>query len=355
MEKAKGDPLYKTWFDLDNEQHIRIAKRVANWQNELSNITANLMGGLYLRWTPTHLEFFIGRFSYSAFDENRRLCYDFDRGPYESVHAFYNAMLDMILKECQDPVLQALRITYKLDQGEIKADCSTEAAQKLISSEIHQDDVENWRGAGPHWSVWHNRDPDTRAVQALKDSLPVLCPPTIDDDLQTVLQHDDLSLMNILVDAAGNPTALIDWEQIAFKPLRLYPEYPIILRGARGHDVFEDPQDPAWVFDDPPSRLDWKNLSKTIEDVVATHLRELYRKELERLASPLLALFEPEHKFESALREKVFFPFKHPDLLRWIEWVQEPDEDEDTEIEQECQDVDEGGVEQLENGKEDIL
>ena len=128
MEKAKGNPLYETWLDLDNEDHIRITKQIANWQNELSKITTNFIGGLFLRWTSTHLEFFIGRLVHGQFSENRRLRYDFDRGPYSSVHAFYNATLDMHLQEFQDPVLQALGMADQLNSGEITASSLTAAA-----------------------------------------------------------------------------------------------------------------------------------------------------------------------------------------------------------------------------------
>ncbi|MCJ1281612.1 hypothetical protein MMC26_000932 [Xylographa opegraphella] len=341
MEKAKGNPLCYTWDDLDNENHTRITRQIADWQNELSKITANLIGGLYLRWTSTHLEFFIGRLVDGGFALYRRLCYDIDRGPYYSVHAFYNAVLDMLLQEFQDPVLQALRTAEQLESGEITADSSTEAAEALVWLQMHQDDIENWRDYGPHFHVW--KYPDMRAPQALKDSLLVLCPPTTDDDLQTMLQHDDISTMNILVDDVGLPTALLDWEHVGFRPLRLHPSYPRMLEGYRGVDMYDDPLDSAWRFQDPPSDLDWKNLYDNIEDIVATNLRGVYRRELERLLSPMADIFEIEDKFESDLRNYVHSPFKGPELLRWIEWVQEPDEEKDTTHADEA--IDEGKIE----------
>ncbi|MCJ1405905.1 hypothetical protein MMC11_009136 [Xylographa trunciseda] len=326
MEKAKGSPLDESWYDLDNEEHIRITKKIADWQNELSNVKSNLIGGLFLRWTSTRLEFFIGRLVHSGFAENRRLCYDINRGPYYSIHDFYDATLEIFLRESEDPLIQALLIAEKLDCGEITAGSSTAAAEKLILSQLYEDDIENWRDTG---TFCFQKRSNTKAVQALKNSLHILCPPTIDDELQTMLQHQDISSMNILVDDLGNPTALLDWEHVGFKPLRLHIPYPRILYGARGHDVIEDPHGPVWRFEDPPSDLDWNNLYERIEDVVATHLRGVYKEELERLSSPMTGLFETEDKFETDLRENVHSPFKHRDLLGWIDWVQEPDEDEE--------------------------
>ena len=302
MEKVKGNPLHYTWGDLDNENHIRITKQIAAWQNELSNITANLIGGLYLRWTPTHLEFFIGRFVGGGFAGNRRLCYDIDRGPYYSVHAFYDAMLDMFLQEFQDPVLQALGTVDQLESGDILANSLTAAAEELISLHIHKDDIQNCRDYGPHFNLWDFKDSNLRAAQALKDSLFILWPPTMDDDLQTMLQHEDISTMNILIDDVGNPTALLDWEYVGFKPLRLLFPYPCMIEGFRGNDVFDDPRDSAWRFNDLPSSLDWMNMYSNIKDMFATNLRAVYKQELERLSSRMAGLFEMEDRFESDLR-----------------------------------------------------
>ena len=68
-------------------------------------------------------------------------------------------------------------------------------------------------------------------IEWLTQILPKLFPST-DDDLQGfALRHDDIHEQNILVDAAGQLTALLNWECVSCVPLWKFCQMPHLIEG----------------------------------------------------------------------------------------------------------------------------
>ena len=345
MEKVAGTSAFPTWLDMDNEAHIRITRQVATWQNELTGLTSRLLGGVYLRWKSTEVEFFVGPSTESYFITNRRLLYGSNRGPFDSKFAFYDAMIDVYLKELGDPVIQALYENYVIEAtegAEPRPDDDFEAYERelILSYAIPAQDRENWQEEGPHSS--RDLKTDLGAVmQALRDALPVIQPADTDEEFLTILQHDDISTSNLMIDDQCDIVALLDWESIDLKPLSCLFPYPTFL------DLDSRPEE-RWSCQHlthsqrarehyaNPDSTDWDSIRRLWGERVATHLKRYYQERLQELSSPLLKLFEREKdnngetSFESDLRAKIAEPHLHGSTLRgWIEYQLESDAEED--------------------------
>ncbi|MCJ1391601.1 hypothetical protein MMC18_004465 [Xylographa bjoerkii] len=294
MEKVKGNTLYQGWLDLDNETHARIARQVADWEDQLSRIKSNLVGGIYLRWTETQLEFFIGRLALGQFAENRRLLYNVDRGPFSTHSAFFDSMLHLALKEVEDPVLHALAIRSAEEDEGVKVDDQDPLSKALIAEAIHKDDIENWVDDGPHVYNWGGKIPTTKDVEAFREALPKILSASAANSCGTFLQHNDISQNNILIDSDGSLMALLDWEHVGFFPKTFHQLWPVCFTGFRGTDREDDESDIIYN----PTSLDWSNITVAMEDVVATQLRRIYKRRLEELESSLLQAFTDDNADE---------------------------------------------------------
>ena len=336
MEKVAGTSAFLTWLDLDNEAHIRITRQVATWQNELAGLTSRFLGGVYLRWKPTEVEFFVGPSTESYFVTNRRLLYGSSRGPFDSKFAFYDAMIDVYLKELGDPVIQALYENYVIEEtgsAEPCPDDDFEAYERelILSYAIPAQDRENWQEEGPHSS----RDIKTdlgAVMQALRDALPIIQPADTNEEFLTILQHDDISTSNLMIDDQCNLVALLDWESIDLKPLSCLLPYPTFLdldsrpeeRWSRHHLPRSAQTRERYAN---PDSTDWDSIRRLWEEKVATHLKRYYKERLEELSSPLLKLFESEKdsdgetSFENDLRAKIAEPHLYGSSLRGMDRV----------------------------------
>ncbi|MCJ1397082.1 hypothetical protein MMC11_000274 [Xylographa trunciseda] len=317
MEKVKGENVNRVWMNFGNEKHIQIAKQVAAWQDELSKITYDKIGGLYVRWMPKTIEFFIGPPPDSSFSMNRRLLYDFNSGPYSSLAEFYDALLQLNLLETHDPVLEALHVAELARRRDLdKLHPSVVNSVALAEAEIHEDDIENWLS-----NAWSPSTAEKAALKGLMDALPLISPLYLYEPLRTSLQHTDISGNNLLMDRMGNITALLDWESNGFWPVRTHfpNRYPPLLTGYYDYQEKYSSAGPVRHRDSSPTDLDWENLEQNIEEIVLTHLRQVYRNELEVLKSPLLQLFEDEDDegFYKALQRHVTYPFAEG-VMEWL-------------------------------------
>ena len=324
MKKVSGSDLSEVWNSLDNEDHSRITNRIADWQDQLSRIGSNRIGGLFLRWTPTHLKFFIGPLVYGGFSKHRRLMYNIARGPFESLYDFYSALLQQHLAELQDPVVQAVALTSAEINGDIKSDPCSLWRRALVAEALHDDDKENWLEEGPYHNLWYEKIPLASTIEAFKSALPHLCPLVKLEKSSCMLQHGDISTNNILMDSSGRLTALLDWEFVNFQPLSLHSQYPVFLQGNEQRDLEEDGPEVIRRMNCPPSTSDWSTLADHIEEVISTHLRRIYRSRLQDLKSPLLAAFEVDNTaFAFELQDKVHDPHSY-DITAWLnEYVEE--------------------------------
>lgn len=204
MELMPGTPAYQRWRTMSMEQKSAIAKRVAEFQVQLScyglpDSLFRKIGTLDLenahedtvtpaRVTPGKLishEIFIGD----------RLKYDVPRGPFRSSHEWLSSEIRLII----------LKQTEAFENAE--DDDDREDAEEILGS-----------------------------AQRLLSLLPKAFPEDQEDDVATALYHDDLNLHNILVNEQGEITAVVDWQCVSAMPLWMATKIPKFLVGERRED-----------------------------------------------------------------------------------------------------------------------
>ncbi|KAK3170958.1 hypothetical protein OEA41_003042 [Lepraria neglecta] len=112
-----------------------------------------------------------------------------------------------------------------------KYDCDRIAqriAQEKLTGALDEDDDDD--------------DYDNKFARVLIERLTQLLPklfPRTDDHLEDfALRHDDVHEQNILVDAPGQLTALVDWEYVSYVPFWKACQIPLLLAG---QDRLEEP------------------------------------------------------------------------------------------------------------------
>ena len=103
MEKIAGTALQVVWSDMDEPHQDNIVNQVADWVDQLSRLPFDRAGSLYMQYTETELMFYIGAMVEPSFFVGRRRGYSIDRGPFFSLRAFYDAVLDAQQQEINDP------------------------------------------------------------------------------------------------------------------------------------------------------------------------------------------------------------------------------------------------------------
>lgn len=201
MELMPGAPAYRKWRTMPMEQKSAIAKRVAEFQVQLSCYdapgslfrkigTLNLQNGQQDNDTPTRAT--PGRLISHEFFMGNRLKYDVPRGPFRSSYDWLSSEIRLII----------LEQTAALEKAE--DDDDREDAEEIL---------------GP--------------AQRLSLLLPKVFPEDQEDDVETALYHDDLGLHNILVNEQGEITAVVDWECVSAMPIWMATTIPKFLVGER--------------------------------------------------------------------------------------------------------------------------
>ena len=263
MEKVEGKELADGWKEMNDDEHIRAIRKVADWTNELSILKSDKIGSTYLRWTDSKLEFFIGPSTNFRFCKNRRLLYKVHRGPFSSTGDFYDALLDVQQHELDDPFYIDL-----LDSGLVEDESGDKDYDQMTKEEQLMYDDFRLKRFGPQ-ARWGKR---TRpALMALQLAMPKLRYLLDTLGLETSIIHDDLSLYNIFSDDEANLVALLDWEHVQFLPLIHSSKFP----GLFGSDDIEE------------------------------RFQEVYKERLKELNSPLLICFRKGKFFETSLLDRV--------------------------------------------------
>lgn len=201
MELMPGAPAYRRWRTMSMEQKSAIAKRVAEFQVQLSCHdlpgslfrkigTLDLENGQQNAETPTRVT--PGKLISHEFFMGNRLKYDVPRGPFRSSYDWLSSEIRLII----------LEQTAALEKSE--DDDDREDAEEILSS-----------------------------AQGLLLLLPKVFPEDQEDDVATALYHDDLSLHNILVNEQGEITAVVDWESVSAMPMWMATMIPKFLDGER--------------------------------------------------------------------------------------------------------------------------
>ena len=286
MEKIDGKPIAWYWDDMEYDSKLRFTKLMADWNSQLSKITSNKIGSVYMQYTKSRLEFYVGFSTNHMLRQENRLQYNAFRGPFASLQEFYESVLAITIQDFND-------LSHKNSAGLMREARYTFLnkiwwfiAQKPLSDE----EVREFQD---------NRERDINellyATTFLQKSLSSLCEKlNASKELITRLSHHDLSLRNVLVDGAGTPLALIDWELCDFQPLMLLASSPEFIEG---DSISYEPKrsiQPIEVMykhgEEETREMLFRNEEVYLERLEIYHrqkLREEYRDELIRLESPL--------------------------------------------------------------------
>ena len=337
MEKVQGKMLYESWDTMEYQAKEKLTKTVAKWMDQLSRHEFSKIGSLYCRQRAGRMEFYMGPALHSRLYEGDRLLQDVFRGPFDSLQAFYDAILDSTERHVNDPrhsarherdaALREKGLPLSEDDLSDESEHGAQKSEKEILAHADDKDRRNERQGGVQEMdlEWL---PDELAI--FRELLPKLCPlPSASEPMTTVLTHPDLSSPNIFVDDSGAPVALIDWERARIEPnahLIAFPRFlidysssdpdyyyapPGVLTstGRKENKLFIHNDERLAQIRDQSERV-YRDLMCRIQE---THLRAIYRKELKRLESPLCKALERDtESLEQQLIKRVFWPEQAP-------------------------------------------
>ncbi len=356
MEKVKGISLHDTWDTMGYSTKQELIRIIASWMDQLSRLKFNKIGSLYCRQKAGQMEFYLGPTLHHRLYEGDRLLHDIPRGPFESLHAYYDAVLDSTERYVNDPRHSArhkLEAEMHDEESSASDDESSDSSQQDVQkseeeilAKLAKADKEDRRNE--HYFGVTDVDLDwlPDELRIYRDLLPKLCPlsPTL-EPMITMLTHPDLSSPNIFVNESGAPVALIDWERARTEPAALFNALPRFLAG-------EYDDDPDYFYVPPGCTIStgrkgnklflygdeglaqirgWseRNYTQVMEDIQLTHLRTFYRAELKRMQSPICKAFERDAaSLEQQLISRVFRPEKAPpdSAEDWASWRVDPNE-----------------------------
>ena len=389
MEKVSGFPLEEKWTDMSLKTQTKLTTSVADWANQLSGFVFDKLGNLYMRYTETTLDFYIGPMVEQHFYDGRRLTYTIDRGPFPSLQAYYDAILHAQQQEVEDARYLAeyqrlFRATEYEDVDDqtrylLKAKLASQRDAAYESDEERESGAENITTTDnpEHAAICDNAEivndkaleprglDDVsdifvgkvlffkenmladlpRALEALRNALSSLVEEPGEDMFSTMLMHHDISTDNILVGHQGEVKALVDWEMVCLHPAILKTQIPHFLQS---YDNFGTPtielleQDGEAFF------------FRECKSFILTKLRKVFRDRLEELESRYLLIFEDPSGLHKALYERVFERANHygGHVVDWVEVQLAPTDDED-ESESEGEDEEEEEDDEEEEEKEE--
>ncbi|KAH8671475.1 phosphotransferase enzyme family-domain-containing protein [Xylariales sp. PMI_506] len=194
MELMLGRPVHEHWRQMSMEQKETLVKEVAGFQAQLLGCTPSIpeesfrgigtLGAACDKGTAV-----IGPLVSQLFCTGDNYNYPVPRGPFSCTYNWLRAYLDVIIRSQQDAMANA-------------------------EDDEDREDAEN----------------DLKMTKRLEDLLPILFTQETESE-RTVLWHDDLNLHNILVDANGRITAVIDWEFVSTMLLWVAGQFPNFLSG----------------------------------------------------------------------------------------------------------------------------
>lgn len=332
MEKVQGTPLYNVWDTMEFDAKQALTRKIASWMAELSRFKFSKIGSIFMRYRQLQMEFYIGPTIHERLFEHDRIWHKIDRGPFQSVQALYDAILELAERHYNDPRHTA-RHTLE-DSMTRESDAHEELSIPDVTRDTHQlradteeailaqadaEDQANERLYGVSKHTLSFLPEDLRNYRTLLPQLCALLPAS--DSLVTMLTHPDLSQPNIFVDEAGVPVALIDWERTQLEPIGLIDVIPRFLSEDGEEDAFYAPRGStvtkqersAGVYDydclASIRGMDESRYETIMGRMQRTGLRAVYREELRRLRSPMCEAFRRDPQcFERQLMRRVIWP-----------------------------------------------
>lgn len=361
MEKINGKPMFDYWKDLDYGSKEKFTKLVAGWNTQLANIVSKKIGAIYMHYTATDLQFYVGRCVDFLFTQENRLSYDIYRGPFKTSADFYASVLAVTAKDVNN--LRHNNRTSLVHQRRSGIVDMIWTMRNCIDG-----------GKITAWQEKREKDLDSlsTAIEAFQKQLPTVCERHPVVELPTRLSHHSLSLSNFLIEEDGMRIVLFDWEFSELRPLIHLADQPKFLEG---RELSCEPK--------PNRNSSWARLHSRVEKIKEFEARnkQVYSEEVDSHTTPRLrSYFQAElQKLDSPLQganrdrisEKLWEPYNHiiftwQDTKHRVRWVQtrlEPDSgDGFVEVEEECEyqevededDDGDGGVQEIdEDSNED--
>ncbi|KAK6193306.1 hypothetical protein LQW54_012607 [Pestalotiopsis sp. IQ-011] len=300
MEMMPGKPWADAYRSMTLNAKEEVVRRIARFNSEIFQKPLQGIGNIF----PGEAD--VQRIVSSAF-----ICHgfgrqDIQRGPFLSSWQWLQFRLD----------LAELDSRGRLEKAKASMNQEADGSHAVIDSkETHEDHDNNYEGAENMDDQDADADEDDedendaddldvledalKITQKLKVLLPEFFTPVGTEPEPTILFHDDLNRHNILVDEAGELTAVVDWECISALPLWAACRYPSFIDG-KPNDVEpikeRYPQDEHGQVDE----LFWEHL----EDFESTKLRRLFTHEMQRLSPGWVGIFEAsqgQRDFDMAL------------------------------------------------------
>ncbi len=337
MEKVKGVSLYDVWDSMEYSTKQELTRTVANWMDQISRLRFNKIGSLYCRQRDQEMEFYMGPTLHSRLYEGEKLLHNTPRGPFDSLYAFCDTVLDSTEIHINDPrhsARHALEATMSDNDSSSSQDGSSDSSQQDVQKSegqiLAQADEEDRRNERKYGVTEVDLSWLPEELQVYRGLLPKLCPsPPTSEPMITMLTHPDLSTPNIFVNEFGAPVALIDWERTRIEPIALFnalpqfltdesaddPDHFYVPPGFKGSSEKTRPKAYFYQEDDLAQirGQDERTYTQVMDRIQKTHLRVFYREELKRLQSPICkALNRDPESLEQQLISRVHWPNQAP-------------------------------------------
>lgn len=253
MERIHARPLLGVWHEMSWLKKELLVQQIANFSAQLFELRLSGIGSIraYNNQNGRHGDinghgYEVGEIVMPLYFIGDAVKLDIDRGPYNSGRNYLSASLEII---------------------------SHITAKKLASDD--EEDVELGQ-----------------MMQQVCESLATVIPryfPHHSDCEPSMLYHHDLSLANILVDAEGNLSSIVDWECVVAVPAYQACELPEFLTGQ-----------PYALTDCPPAlsaNADANSIKYNRENIAnyeCGRLRGSFLKEMERISPKWMEAFHNE-------------------------------------------------------------
>ncbi|KAG8528468.1 uncharacterized protein KY384_007386 [Bacidia gigantensis] len=137
---------------------------------------------------------------------------------------------------------------------------------------------------------------------------------------KTMLVHPDLSQSNVLLDANGELTAVVDWECVSTVPLWQACNYPRLIEGS---ERYQKPDENTYAHEENGeiNEIYWYHL----EDYQKTQLREFFLEQMSKLEPGWIQVYQSSQRlrdFDMAV-ENCDGPFSLEVVSLWLDLIED--------------------------------
>ncbi|CAH0034670.1 unnamed protein product [Clonostachys rhizophaga] len=277
MEKLKGKTLSDAWREIDFTAKQRLVRQIAQFYSDTFSHQMETIGSLYESSSSESQATHIGKstsFGFYVRDPQIQV----HRGPFTSSRDWITALIDAAEVDCKYR-LEIAKEQSDDEEGEDSEDLETSL---IILAKLRGQIVSFFPGTSPE---------------------------------PTILMHDDLNKKNIIVDAAGSLSGVVDWEGVSACPLSIACQYPGFLDGK---DSTTKPVKSSYMHDE-----DGK-----VNELYWEHLEFWELHQLRILFMDIMQALQPRwvEVFNKSQRQRDFYiaiwtydnPLNRKRLLKWL-------------------------------------